>query len=334
MPRLWPETPGRAFVFGATIALVLECAHLALTLLFVDVPSVGWLLERGNYRINVVISVLTGFTVAAITYGHGAELRDLEPRRRELGWSEERLGALLAQLAPRLGPAIVCGLALAPVGAFLVTGSDTSRPFPLTDDPWTVSVAWATATNLLLFATVGAMAYCTFAWRRVDQALDAEPSTLDLLDPSADRRIAASGLRRSFFWIGGSSLASLVFVDLQFSWMTGLVVIATLAVGAILFLTPLLELARRIRTTKDRELLRVRDRIRAARDALLSGAPGGRGLATELPALLAYEKRIEEVRPFALDAFQVVRFAGLVVLAVGSWLGGAMADRLVDRFLR
>ena len=178
------------------------------------------------------------------------------------------------------------------------------------------------------------MAYCTWAWRRVERALDAEPATLDLLDTAPDRRMAAAGLRRSFFWIAGSSLASLVFVDLDFSWMTGLVVVATLGFGTALFVAPLRRLARRIRSAKEIELERVRVRIRNARDALLSADAAGAGAAGELPALLAYEKRIEEVRPWAIDAFQILRFATLVILGVGSWLGGAVMDHVVDRFLR
>ena len=334
MPRWRPDTPGRALLFGAAIVFVLECAHLAVTSAFGDVPDATWFVERGNYRINVIVSLLTGFAAAAVAYGNEAERRDVELRRHELHWSEERLGALLARLAPAARTALLCGVALAPVGAFLVTGADTSLPFPVSEDPWTVSVAWATATNLLLFGTIGAMAYSTWAWRRVDRALAAQPVSLDLLDTTPDRRIAAAGLRRSFFWIAGSSLASLVFVDLGFSWMTGVVVVLTLSVGTALFVSPLLELARRIRTAKATELRRVRGRIRAARDALLSGAPAAGGVAAELPALLAYERRIEDVRPWAIDAFQVLRFATLVVLALGSWLGGAIVEHVVDRFLR
>jgi hypothetical protein len=331
--RWRPDTPGRALLFGVAIVLVLELAHLAVTLAFVEVPSVAWLFERGNYRINVIISLLTGFSAAAVAYGSVAERRDFELRRRELGWSAERLGALIAHRGPRPGPALACGLALAPFGTLLITGADTSRPFPFTEDPWTVSIAWATVTNLILFCTIGVMAYSTWVWRRVEHALDAEPATLDLLDTAPDRRMAAAGLRRSFFWIAGSSLASLVFVDLDFSWMTGIVVSVTLCVGTALFVSPLRKLARRIRTAKAAELDRVRARIRTARDALLSGYPAGAGMSSELPALLAYEDRIEAVKPWAVDVSQTLRFVTLLALAVGSWLGGSIMDHIVDRFM-
>jgi hypothetical protein len=131
----------------------------------------------------------------------------------------------------------------------------------------------------------------------------------------------------------GSSLASLIFVDLDFAWTTGAVVAVTLAVGTWLFVAPLVRMAQRIRSQKAAELARVRARLRSARDALLAGA-GDDARAGELPALLAYEQRIERVPEWAVDLPQIARFVLLALLALGSWLGGAVVERLLDLFWR
>lgn len=328
------DTPARATLFGAAVALGLEAAHLAVTLAFVEAPSTEWLLARGNYRVGVIVSLITGLTAGALAYAFPGHQRELEQYRRALSWSEARLAEVIAGVQPSARSLRLAALALAPVGLLLITATDTSRPFLFTDDPWTPSIAWALVQNVGLFALLGAVAYLTHARRRVDRALEAYPPPLDLLDPAEARALAATGLRRSFFWIVGGSLASLVLVDLDFSWMTGVVVGVTLAIGTSLFFAPLVKLARRIRAAKHAELERVRRRIREARDALLQHPAPGLAVISELPALLAWEKRIEEVRPFALDASQVLRFASLVLLALGSWLGGALVDLWVERVLR
>jgi hypothetical protein len=336
--RWRPDTPARAVQLGVVVVAVLEAVHMAATLLFEAVPDAGWLLERGNYRVGVVVSVLSGLTAAALAYGRSADQRDREQRRQELGWSEARLAAVLEPVRPRLRGALACALVVAPVGVFLLTASDTTRPFVVTDEPWTPALAWALFANLLLFALIGLAAHSTWSARRVERALDASPLPLDLLDLAPARARAATGMRRSFFWLASGALATPVLVDLDFSWMTGLVVSAALAIGAALFLEPLLRLARRIERAKADELARIRVRLRAARDALLTGAEGAAAppawLASELPALLGYEKRIEEVRPIAIGAPQLLRFGSLLLLALGSWLGGALVDLLVERSLR
>jgi len=66
----------------------------------IEVPGATWLCERGNYRINPIFSLLTGSSAAAAS-GDAAKRRDPGLRQRELGWSEERLGARLAGNPPR-----------------------------------------------------------------------------------------------------------------------------------------------------------------------------------------------------------------------------------------
>ncbi len=180
---------------------------------------------------------------------------------------------------------------------------------------------------------MGCTAYLTFTARRIDGVLDALPLPLDLLDTAGERRIAAGGSRLAFFWLVGSSLASLIFVDLSFAWTTGVVVAVTLSVGTWLFVAPLVQMARRIRAQKASELAQVRQRIRSARDALLA-RDGDVARARELPALLAYEQRIERVPEWAVDLPQIARFVLLALLALGSWLGGAIVERLLDLSLR
>ena len=88
-------------MLGAAIALVLEALHLLASRMFLDVPTPVALFERSNYRIAMIVSLLTGFSVVALAYGVRAERREIETRARELRWSDDQLAAVLVREAPR-----------------------------------------------------------------------------------------------------------------------------------------------------------------------------------------------------------------------------------------
>ena len=55
---------------------------------------------------------------------------------------------------------------------------------------------------------------------------------------------------------------------------------------------------------------------------------------TRLPGLLALEARIEGVREWPFDTGSLLRFGFYVALGLGSWLGAATVERLLDYALR
>ena len=57
------------------------------------------------------------------------------------------------------------------------------------------------------------------------------------------------------------------------------------------------------------------------------------GSPERLPALLAYEARIERVREWPFDVPTLLRFLALALVAAGSWLGGALVERMLGVFL-
>lgn len=96
------------------------------------------------------------------------------------------------------------------------------------------------------------------------------------------------------------------------------------------FVLPLVGARRRVRELKQAELARVRAALRDARGTALAGgpAPGGR-----LADLLAYEARLQAVAEWPVDASTLLRLGLYLVLGLGSWLGAALVERLLDRAL-
>ena len=56
-------------------------------------------------------------------------------------------------------------------------------------------------------------------------------------------------------------------------------------------------------------------------------------LAARLPPLLAYEARVTSVREWPFDTATLARFLVFLLVPLGSWLGGALVERLVDTLL-
>jgi len=52
-----------------------------------------------------------------------------------------------------------------------------------------------------------------------------------------------------------------------------------------------------------------------------------------LPGLLAFEKRIESVAEWPFDAPTLTRFFLYVAIPLGSWIGGALIERLLGTVL-
>jgi hypothetical protein len=103
-------------------------------------------------------------------------------------------------------------------------------------------------------------------------------------------------------------------------------------IATIGLMLPLLGVRERIRATKSREIDWCDVRLRSARDALKqtnAGVPVG-----EFSELYAYRRCLDEVRDWALDTPSFVRFALYLLIPIGSWLGGALVERLVDAAVR
>jgi hypothetical protein len=106
-----------------------------------------------------------------------------------------------------------------------------------------------------------------------------------------------------------------------------------MAIGIAALLLPSAGLNERLRAEKERELAWVRGEIATARAALARSDAGSREEAARLPALLAWEARVADARTWPFDVPTLLRFALLLLVPLGSWLGGALVEYVVDRWL-
>lgn len=176
----------------------------------------------------------------------------------------------------------------------------------------------------------GLMGWAVGAAVRLSQ-LSARHGRANLLDPGAFHPLTRNGTRLAGLWLTVTAIgmplllappeslgADLARVGL---YMTlGQVGFALLA----LFL-PTRGAHRVLSEAKRIELVRVRREIADAR----------RDRADDrLPGLLAWEGRIERVSEWPVDAASLRRLGIFVLLPLGSWVGAALVERLVDAALR
>lgn len=156
---------------------------------------------------------------------------------------------------------------------------------------------------------------------------------IDLLDLRNLAPLARIGLRSALAFALAASLISAMASD-ELTLSVTLVTMAIVgAVGALTVLLPVRGGHRTIRAAKDAELLAVRAAIARTRDAALAGDAGAAEQAMRLGGLLAFEARIAGVAEWPFDVGTFVRFALFLALPFGSWVAGALVERLVSRML-
>jgi hypothetical protein len=285
-------------------------------------------------RIALTVIVLTGFMVGGYAYGRREIVRDVEDLGPVFRGSVQQHAAFLREAASSEGlRGWVGSLVAVPIGLLVVTSRNTGAPYLMSDEPWDHDVVWALGCNVLLFSILGRIAVGTFRHSELFARIEASLGPVDLLRPHLLAPFARRGLRIAFLWIGGSSIASIIFVNQRFSWLTGLVLVGTMLLGTFAFVLPVRGLHQRIRTAKAAELERVRDAIDRAREALLSGAADATA-AARMPGLLAYEHRVASVSEWPLGTPQIARFGLVIAIGLGSWLGAALVEHLVEIFWR
>ncbi|MCE9650015.1 MAG: hypothetical protein K8R18_10370 [Parvibaculum sp.] len=165
--------------------------------------------------------------------------------------------------------------------------------------------------------------------RDIDDGLE-----IDLLDISKLDGLGRIALRGALPWFVTGTIVLLLLLG-QNSTEYFLLLVAGLAASATtVFVLPMLRVHRLIDAAKKSELVRLRRAVADARDLFERGGGEADRVAARLAALLALEARVESAREWPLDISTMVRFALYLALPLGSWLGGAVVERVLDILTR
>lgn len=290
-------------------------------------PEIAWF--------ELVHALIIGYLPASIAYSLRGARRDLHALRPALRLSDtqfrDRLLALGTFNGAQLFLLVVLLVGLSQASLFGPSPSPTwpeGRP-PLGDPRMT----WIMLRNGIIAALGAQLVYVDVTVARRFSKIGETWAAIDLLDLSPLAPFARRGLRSVLIWTGLTILTSLLFLVSWARPAARAALVLILSVAAIVLLLPVLGVHRRAREAKGAELERVREALRSERDALLAAREPGAVADPRLSNLIAYERRIESARTWPFDPGTLVRFGLYVTLGVGSWLGGAIVERLLGSAL-
>lgn len=319
-----PLSPVRV---GAGIAAAALALYVGIQLVSGDVAQAlaGDQHLAMHFRIALVVSLMLGFLPTAQLYlmrWSRLHLDQLQPLlRTSTGHRDDPLTA-----PERRSAGIVGSVAL--VALFLVIPNPT---LPLTREYWIFEHAWEWVLLVPIGWLIGRLVYAMIRHSLRFSRLASRIEQIDLLDSSPLMPFVAQGLRSALLVVILLSLfMGLVGVLVISPVASAITMLLMLGVATLALLLPVSGVRRRIREEKSLKLAAVRTRIRAAEAAAMDPDADGVQAAVRLPGLLALEGRIREVREWPFDTPSLARFALYVTLGIGSWLGAAAVERLLD----
>ncbi len=107
----------------------------------------------------------------------------------------------------------------------------------------------------------------------------------------------------------------------------------TVASATTALLLPVRGVHLQIRAAKLEELERVNRAIRGDAEALRGSALAKREATPSLADLVAYRNLVDSAREWPFDASTFRRFGLYLMIPLGSWMGGALVERLMEAVL-
>lgn len=317
---------------GLWIAVGYLLAHGAFDALFLAIwgfpPGESPVWQSDLWWTDLVNAALIGYLPAAQAIARRGVARDLAELRPMLRFDEGEFTALRDAATGPGGPIarLLClaGVAIGAWFAFV----DPSLSSGVTQSPGDPVFVWTLCRLMLFVWLVTRFLVYDFNTTRTYVALGRSAVEVDLLDTRSLAPFARRGQRSALAWVLFSSIFSLFwFGPVSEANLPLLAMVLSMATFA--FVGPLVALRHNILAAKHAELDRLRAQIREARARADADVDSPR-----LANSVACYQLIESVREWPVDAANLLKFIGYLLLGLGSWLGGAVVEQMLDSALR
>ncbi len=336
--RAFGSIPLPPMTVAAGLALTLLCLFLATVFATGDLVRVmeqetQWWQDRDG-RLAVLLALLAAYLPAARRTEELGVQRNLEELRSSIRWGPGQFEAARADLLtvePR-GRRVfgLLALLMIPMTALLV---DRDPSLYFRDTYWDAAHFWMYGLAGMVCWNAGILVHAISMHRRCFSGMVRSMPALDLLNLSVVRPFTRQGLLAALPGIVVLSFLALNLVDQGFLWAFGILGSAAFLWTTLSLLLPMRGVRDRIREVKRQEVARVNAAIRGDLTALGDSLIGARTGKLSLGDMLAYRSFVESVPEWPLDAPLRARFLLYVAIPLGSWLGGAFVERLLDTFL-
>ena len=310
----------------------IEARFGRLPIVFGNGTSARDIAAQVDFRLTVVMVLIVAYLPAAYVVGVRGARRAVEELRPFLNAGGD--AAPLVAVAGRFDPARLRRAGLIGVALTFLIPLWTDRTLsawavwnlavePVFQRPLLILVGW--------FA--GRFLYSVGAESRRLSAIGRDQLRVDLLDLRSFAPLTRQGLRHALLVVGLISILTLYLYDSDKPGLFPVVLVANgvaLVAAATALLLPLRGARQAIVAAKRRELDWCEEALRRARGALESGPPTPGAVGD----LVAWRGVVEAVPEWPLDALTLRRFVLYLGLPLGSWLGGALVERIVDIVLQ
>lgn len=319
--QLFVEALGVAPFWGG---LVLAAAQYAFILAYKYVAG-----DPLQVLPDAVFALLLGYSPAASVYARRAALGCLRDLRPALDVPDARFSELLEEVTrwDASRTRLFGGAVMIIATGVLMNEPGIVERYPL-GHPVLPLLLWINLAAIWLGTRT--IAHEIIVSRRFGR-LGGEHALVDVLDQHPLTPFARRGVQGALVPILMISIFSLLFVTGDAGDSVPFTQALVVVISAISLLLPIQGVHRRLADQKRARLARVAGAIRDAEEPVLTARPGERATeATHLHALLALRQQLESAREWPWDVSTLVRFALYVAIGLGSWLGGALVERIVD----
>lgn len=334
--RVFQAIPLSPIWVGCSLAVGLLLLFLAIVratgdyAVFMQGEQHWW--ENRDARLSVVVAVFAAFSLTARRYAGLGARRNLEQVRTNFSWPPGRFEAARGDL---LDPArtrrwAVSSLLVVPFIALLVDRDPLLYTRP---EYWGAGQLWTWGIGGFVCWNSAVLIYTLSIYARSFSRLGRELPQIDLFDLGTLAPFARQALQSTLPGFVFLSLLATNLADRDFVLPLATLGILSLASGTFQLLLPLRGVRDRIQREKAQELDRLNAAIRGDTSALRDSPIAGRAASAGLADLLAYREFVRSVPEWPFDARARTRFALYVALPLGSWLGGALVERMLGAVL-
>jgi hypothetical protein len=328
----WTASPVRP---ALAVAVAFAAASIAGRILIggQQPASLGGEFDWNYIWLDGLNGVIFAYIPAALVLLRRGIARDFTLLRPTLRCSDSELRELVdsATCVP-LGRLATCGaigvLAFALMPVYDPGFFEGERP-PLSDPLLLFFVARGALTGWVVGLAAASEIGSAITYRNLGRDL----VRVDLLDTRRLQPFARRGMRSALAWILCNSLLSLFWLGPGAGNVNGVILVSTIVLLGALLGFSISGVRDSIRCEKRRQLDALRERIRQQRRVVLGEAGSSPGEGAQLADLIAYHDLIERAPEWPFDAPMAARFALFALLGLGSWLGGALVERLLESWL-
>jgi hypothetical protein len=277
-----------------------------------------------------VFALIIGYATASLAYarrGHEATLRDLRPAMgcNDAEFSTLRRDALHFQM-PALRRIGLIAAIVAMVGTIFTT--DAAQRMSHSALVWNL---WQNALfSWLLARTIAHDLTVSGVFSRATE----RHAEIELFDLTPLMPLAGRGLQSALLIVLAISVFSLLLGTGNPSPLVPVTQAGTVLLAAFALVLPSLGVRRRVRAAKRDEQARLSAELRAIRaQGAATEEPKRREIESRLATLLALKQHVGAAREWPFDLGTLGRFLLYAVIGVGSWLGAATVERLLDLLL-